>query len=55
MASYRLTRKADNDFATLYEYGILNFGLDRAQSYLSGLLERFDQLASSPECKRNPS
>ena len=53
MASYRLTRKADNDLAALYEYGILNFGLGKAKSYLIGMYERFDQLAGQPDIGRS--
>ncbi len=53
MANYRLTRKADNDIAHLYEYGILNFGLNQAQSYLLGLYEQFEQLSLSPDIGRN--
>ncbi|HVL02187.1 MAG TPA: type II toxin-antitoxin system RelE/ParE family toxin [Dongiaceae bacterium] len=53
MANYRLTRKADNDVANLYEYGILNFGLNQAQSYLLGLYEQFEQLSFSPDIGRN--
>lgn len=53
MENYRLTRKADNDLAAIYEYGILNFGLAQAQSYLLGLYERFEQLAESPEIGRS--
>lgn len=48
MENYRLTRKADNDLPGLYEYGILNFGLSQAQSYLLGLYECLEHLANSP-------
>jgi len=53
MANYRLTRKADNDLAALYEYGVLNFGLEKAQLYLLGLYESFDQLSDNPGVGRN--
>ena len=53
MANYRLTRKADNDLAALYEYGILNFGLTQAQTYIMGLYERFEPLADGPKIGRS--
>lgn len=52
MAHYRLTRKADNDLASHYEYGILSFGLTKAQDYLTGLYERFEMLAQNPTLGR---
>ncbi len=48
MGHYQLTKKADSDLASAYEYGILNFGLEQAQSYLLGLYERLQILADSP-------
>ena len=53
MASYQLTRKADHDLAAYYEYGIVNFGLSQARSYLLGLHECFEGLAASPELGRS--
>ena len=53
MARYRLTQKADDDLAAHYEYGIVNFGLNQAQTYLLGLYERFEQLADQTEIGRN--
>ena len=48
MASYRLTNKAETDLSSLYEYGLLNFGFSKAQSYLLGLEERLQLLAQNP-------
>ena len=48
MANYRLTKKADSDITQLYEYGILNFGLNQAQSYLLGLYDDLDHLVQNP-------
>ena len=48
MASYRLTEKALVDLDTLFENGILNFGLQQANGYFDGLVQRFQDLAEQP-------
>jgi len=48
MAVYRLSSKAAADLDAVYEYTILNFGLEQARAYLSGLHERFETLAEHP-------
>ena len=48
MVVYRLTTKAAADLDGIYEYTILNFGLQKAQEYLRGLHERFQVLADNP-------
>ena len=48
MAVYKLSSKADADLAGIYEYTILNFGLEQASAYLLGLHERFAALAEHP-------
>lgn len=48
MASYKLNAKADEDLSRLYEYGILTFGLDTADRYYDGLIQRFGELVKSP-------
>lgn len=48
MGNYRLTTQADQEVADIYEYSILNFGLDTAAKYLTGLHERFVLLADHP-------
>jgi len=53
MANYRLTKEADADIAALYEYGIIDFGLEQAQSYVLGLYERFEVLAETPNLGRS--
>lgn len=53
MAHYRLTRKADNDIAALYEYGIVNFGALQAQDYFLGLHDRLNILAQYPTLGRS--
>ena len=38
MANYKLSSAADKDFELLFEYGIDNFGLSKAKSYVDGLI-----------------
>ncbi len=49
MPRYKLNEKADEDLERLYEYGILSFGLDQADSYYDGLIDRFSELAENPK------
>lgn len=49
MARYRLSRKADQDFEAIFEFGIDRFGLEQALHYQNGLKERFEQIARQPE------
>ena len=51
-AVYKLLSKADADLAGIYEYTILNFGLEQASAYLLGLHERFAALAASVARKK---
>ena len=53
MEQYQLTRKADRDIESHYEYGIRNFGLDKAQSYILDMYERFVNLAANPVLGRS--
>ena len=45
MAKYRLSSAADQDFELLFEYGIDNFGLAKAKSYIDGLTIQFQSRA----------
>ena len=47
MASYRLTEAALADLDRVYEYGILNFGLNQANKYYDGLVLHFQKIADS--------
>jgi toxin ParE1/3/4 len=47
MEKYQLTNKAENEIEGIYEYSILNFGLNIAQEYVSGLHECFVTLADN--------
>jgi len=53
MAAYSLSGKAISDLDGIYEYTILNFGLEQAQAYLLGLHERFQILADNPDVGRS--
>ena len=44
MASYQLGKAAQSELDGLYLYGILNYGLHRADKYYDGLIERLDLL-----------
>lgn len=48
MAKYRLSSAADKDFEQLFEYGIDNFGLVQAKSYIDGLIIQFQSIAEYP-------
>jgi len=49
MASYRLSKAADNDIDRLFVFGFRRFGLERADRYVEGLYMRLDDLAMSPK------
>ena len=53
MGSYKLNKEAENNVIQLYRYGILNFGLDKANSYYEGLFERFEGNRSDPLLDQN--
>ncbi|MGL6160626.1 type II toxin-antitoxin system RelE/ParE family toxin [Microbulbifer sp.] len=48
MAGYRLSKRADEDFESIYLFGVQAFGLMQADAYAVGMQERFDQLAEQP-------
>jgi toxin ParE1/3/4 len=52
---YKLSRLAAEDFAAIYEYTLLNFGMRQADAYTSNLENTFHLLSSSPlmgyECR----
>ena len=49
MASYRLTKAADDDLDRLFVFGFATFGLEQADAYVTGLYECFDELCASPK------
>lgn len=48
MGKYRLSAAADQDFDQLLEYGIDNFGMAKAKSYVDGLIVQFQSIAENP-------
>ena len=49
MAVYDLSEAALKDIDRLYEYGILNFGLNQANKYYDALFAHFQQLTETPQ------
>ncbi len=47
MENYQLTNKAESEIEDIYEYSILNFGLQTAQGYISGLHDCFELLSNN--------
>jgi toxin ParE1/3/4 len=47
MAVYELTRKAEDEIEGIYEYSIINFGLEVAQRYIFGMHDCFELLADN--------
>lgn len=52
MNQYKLTIKADEDLVNIFHYSLRQFGLNRAETYLTSLEEHFLTLAHSPELGR---
>ena len=48
MLNYKLNQAAAEDIEQLFEYGIDNFGVNVAQSYVEGLTFRFEEIAKEP-------
>ncbi|WP_238937543.1 type II toxin-antitoxin system RelE/ParE family toxin [Pseudoalteromonas sp. S16_S37] len=48
MTAYRLSYAADKDLELLFEYGIDNFGLTKAKTYVDGLIIQFQNIAANP-------
>ncbi len=49
MVSYKLSFAAERDLRRLYQFGIRNFGLDRADRYFDDLFERFERIGVQPQ------
>ena len=49
MARYRLSDEAQSDLYRLYEFGVRTFGLQQADSYFDGIINRFQELAHNPQ------
>lgn len=55
MRGYNLSGAASNDIAGLYKFGIKNFGLDQARTYILALESFFKELAERPELAKDAS
>lgn len=53
MNKFVLSNKADKDLADIFEYGILNFGVERATEYLLGINEKFQFISENKELGRS--
>lgn len=49
MAPYELSKAADQDFESIFEFGLDTFGLIQAMDYQQGMVKRFTELAEQPE------
>ena len=52
MGVYRLSNAAALDLENIYEYGILNFGLDQGRKYATELEETFEALGTNNQLGR---
>ena len=48
MPTYKLNQAAAEDIEHLFEYGIDNFGVTAARSYVNGLTHHFKNIAETP-------
>ena len=48
MGSYKLSQSVDIDLDKILDYGIDQFGLERALQYYDSLQTHFDELADTP-------
>ena len=46
--THKLSNKAEDDLDRIYEYGLLHHGLEDADQYYDGLIERLEKLGESP-------
>jgi toxin ParE1/3/4 len=49
MVGYELTYAADQDFETIFEFGLDTFGVDQALKYQNGMVQRFAKVAEQPK------
>lgn len=48
MAHYELTPLAQDDLVGLHQYGVRQWGLTQADTYLSELFDHFEKIATDP-------
>jgi len=51
MGRYRLSRKADQDIQSIFEFGAERFGIAQAENYVLGLHEQLALLADEPDSR----
>ena len=52
MTKFILSNIADGDLADIFEYGVLNFGIDQATRYLLEINDKFQFIADNKELGR---
>lgn len=52
MGNYLLSKKAENELAVIYEYSLIHFGWEQADSYLLELKTSLGYLADNPRMGR---
>jgi toxin ParE1/3/4 len=48
MAAYKLSLETESDLEGLYYRGVVEFGLQQADDYYDGLIQRFQRIADAP-------
>jgi toxin ParE1/3/4 len=50
MENYKLSQQAEQDFSNLFQYGVVNFGLVKAERFIDGMTVRvrFENIAKNP-------
>lgn len=48
MASYKLSKEAENYLIIIHQYGVINHGEVKADKYYFALFERFEKIAEQP-------
>lgn len=49
MVKFSLTETAKDDLEKLYNYGVLNYGLEQTEQYTSDMITRFKAIAEHPK------
>jgi toxin ParE1/3/4 len=48
MENYKLSQQAEQDFSDLFYYGMINFGIDKAERFTDDMILRFENIAKTP-------
>lgn len=54
MSKYVLSKETENDIDEIFEFGEYKFGYDQAITYLIGLEEHFEALATNSKIGKKP-